>query len=301
MRFFLLLLLSPFLLFSQNMEFDGYVVDAQTNAPIPYVNISFLDSQIGTSSDENGHFFLDIPIEYLKKEVHVSSLGYKDIVRKGGEIFDSKLIRMEETNFELEEVVVTKVLDDSQVLNAIGGNHVTSGFNSSSTPWILALYFPNEGSADKFVEKITVFFGKGGHRKISNPKFRLRLFNVDPVHKIPKEDLVIKSLILEREHDQNHVSIDLSKLRLRLPDGGMYVGLEWLFVPSNWYKRVEKDKITGDEIWEDRFAPTFGGIYTKDDSYKFMIYGMGAWNEFTVTSISNTERLVPAISLKISK
>lgn len=287
--------------FSQKIDFDGYVLDSKTREPIPYVNISFLNTLTGTSSDEKGHYFLEISTEFLEKEVHVSSLGYKDTILKASDIFNSKLILLEETTFELDEVVVTDDFSNSQVLNAIGSNKITSGFNSSSTPWILALYFPNGDTTKKYVEKITVFFRNNMGQTLNSSKFRLRLFNIDPINKTPNDDLVMKSLILEAKKGQEYVSIDLSQLQIKVPKEGMYIGLEWLFIPSNWYKKIDKDEVTQKEVLEDRFAPTFGGIYTKDKNYKFMVYGMGEWNDFIVNSFSNQEKFIPAISLKISK
>ncbi|KQC29602.1 carboxypeptidase-like regulatory domain-containing protein [Flagellimonas eckloniae] len=301
MRFFLLVLLLPFVSFSQNIDFDGYVLDAKTNEPIPYVNISFLNTLKGTSSDEKGHYFLEIQKEFLEKDVHVSSLGYKDVVIKASDLFNTKLILLDAATFELEEVVVMDNLSNSQVLNPIGSNKITGGFNSSSTPWILALYFPNMDSSKKYVEKVTIFFRNNTGQTLSSSKFRLRLFNVDYTHKTPNDDLVQKSLILDVKKNQEYVSIDLSRLRIKVPKEGIYNGLEWLFIPSNWYKKINKNEVTQKEIWEDRFAPTFGGIYTKNRDYRFMVYGMGEWNDFTINSFSNQEKFIPAISLKISK
>ncbi|MEO9511202.1 MAG: hypothetical protein ABJN84_15005 [Flavobacteriaceae bacterium] len=85
------------------------------------------------------------------------------------------------------------------------------------------------------------------------------------------------------------------------PKNGIYIGLEWLFIRSNWCKRREKDKITQKESWGHRFDLAFGGVYTQNSSYEFMICGMGKRSEFIVKSFSNQENLIPAISLKISK
>ena len=77
--------------------------------------------------------------------------------------------------------------------------------------------------------------------------------------------------------------------------------LEWLFIPYNWYRKYEKDQLTNEQRPEDRFAPTFGGTYSKNQNYKVMIHGMGEWQDFKVKSRDNNQNFIPAISLKIAK
>lgn len=301
MRLLLFFLCSYSLSFGQNIDFDGSVVDSKTNQPIPYVNISFLSTLTGTSTTEDGKFSLEIPKSYLTKKIHVSSLGYKDTILEAKVLYESRLLKMKEASFELEEVVVAKNLGDSQVLNPITSYSITSGFDSSSTPWVLALYFPNIGASKKYLEKVTVFFREKNEFTRNRAKFRLRFYSVNPSTKKPEKDLVQKSIILESVKSYDYTSIDLTSLKLKMPQEGIYVGLEWLFIPYNWYKKDEKDLITNKQRIEDRFAPTFGGTYSKNQNFKVMIYGMGEWREFKVKSKDNNQNFIPAVSAKIVK
>jgi hypothetical protein len=256
---------------------------------------------VGTSTNEEGKFSLEIPKTYLSKEIHISSLGYKDTVLLAGNLHRTKKLKMQEATFELEEVVVAKNLGDSQVLNPISSYSITSGFDSSSTPWVLALYFPNIGASKKFLEKVTVFFRPNNEFARNKAKFRLRLYSVDPRTKKPAQDLIKKSIILEAADSYDYTSIDVTALKLKIPEEGIYIGLEWLFIPYNWYKKDVKDQLTNKLIIEDRFAPTFGGLYTKNQNFKVMIYGMGEWRAFQVRSKDNSQTFIPAISVKVAK
>ena len=287
--------------FGQNVDFDGVVVDSKTNTPIPYVNISFLNTLTGTSSNEEGKFAIEISKTFLDKEIHVSSLGYKDTILLARKLFDAKRLKMVEETFELEEVVVAKKLGESQVLNPISSYSITSGFDSSSTPWVLALYFPNIGASKKYLEKVTVFFREKNEFTRDKAKFRLRFYSVNPETKKPERDLTKKSIILEAVKSKNYTSIDLKALKIQIPQEGIYVGLEWLFIPYNWYGQGEKDQLTNKQKFEDRFAPTFGGVYSKNQNYKVMIYGMGEWRDFRVKSKDNNQNFIPAISVKVAK
>lgn len=298
------ILFSLFLLAQLNAQevlFEGNVLDSKTKEPIPYVNLSFLNTLKGTSTDEKGHFFLDISENLLKNKVHISSLGYRDSIITAHQLLESKIFNMVEESFELDEVVISESLGDSDVLNPINSYSLTSGFSSSSTPWVLALYFPNIGGGKKYIEKVTIFFQKDPKFNQRSSKFRVRIYDVNHLTKEPNKDLVRKSLVLESEVEKDYVSLDLSSLNIEIPKEGIYVGLEWLFVSYNWYRNVSTHAITKKKTVEDRFAPTFGGIYIKNQNYRAMVYGMGKWTDFTVKSKNGTENFVPAISLKIKK
>lgn len=301
MKYLLFCLFAAIQLQAQEVLFEGHVYDGKTNEPIPYVNLSFLNSLKGTSTDEQGHFYLDIPTHFLDRQVHISSLGYNDTIVEAKTLYESKRFNMTEESFELDEVVVTQKLGDSDVLNPISSYSLTSGFSSSSTPWVLALYFPNIGAQKKYVDKVTVFLKKNENFKRESAKFRIRIYDVDEVTKKPNRDLLRKSIVLEHNVEHDYVSIDLSAFNIEIPKAGIYVGLEWLFVPSNWYMQTEINAITNKKEVEDRFAPTFRGVYSQNQNYKAMIYGMGEWTDFKVRSRNNTKNFIPALSLKLKK
>lgn len=301
MRWLFFLMLFMFRATAQEVYFEGHIQDYKTSEPIPYVNLSFLNTLKGTSTDEDGHFFLNIPESYLNKQIHISSLGYKDTIVAAELVYKKKHIGLVEESFELDEVVVSEMLGNSEVLNAINSRSLTSGFTSSATPWVLALYFPNIGSQNRYVEKITVFFQKNSGFQGASSKFRLRLYYPDEQTGMPGRDMVRKSMVLEAKASEDFVSIDLTALHLKIPRQGIYIGLEWLFIPYNWYKKTEKDPLTNKVTVEDRFAPTFGGLYNKDMNYRAVIYGMGTWTDFTVKSRNKEQNFVPAISLKVVK
>ena len=302
MRYILFpLLFIAFQLQAQEVLFEGHVYDNKTKEPIPYVNLSFLNTLKGSSTDDDGHFYLDIPSPYLDKKVHISSLGYNDTIVDAKVLYASKRIDMVEESFELDEVVVIQNLGNSDVLNPISSYSLTSGFSSSATPWVLATYFPNIGGQKKYVDKVTIFLKKNENFQRESAKFRIRIYDVDPVTKKPSGDILRKSIVLEHNVEKDYVSIDLSAFAIELPRSGIYIGLEWLFVPSNWYVQKEINSITNKTVIEDRFAPTFRGVYTQNQNYKVMIYGMGEWTDFKVRSKNNTKNFIPAVSLKLKK
>ncbi|MFS4417649.1 carboxypeptidase-like regulatory domain-containing protein [Maribacter sp. 2307ULW6-5] len=286
---------------SQEVLFEGHVYDARTKAPIPYANISFMNSLKGTSSNEEGYFYVDVPKDFLDKKVHISSLGYEDVIMEARAIMANKKIYTEEETYELAEVTVTQALGDMLVLNPISSYGIKSGFSSAETPWVLALYFPNVGASKKYVDKVTVYMQKDGRFKAGSSQFRLRLYAVDPETGHPGKDLVRKSIVLSSDSNEDFVSVDLAPLGIKVPKEGIYVGLEWLFLPANWYVAKREHPITKEMVSEDRFAPSFGAVYQKNTNYRTMVYGLGQWSNFSIKGKQTEAHLVPAIALKLSK
>ena len=53
--------------FAQKTEFKGTLLDKITNEPIVYANLSFLDSNLGISTKEDGTFLMYINKKYIKR------------------------------------------------------------------------------------------------------------------------------------------------------------------------------------------------------------------------------------------
>lgn len=83
----------------------GKVVDAQTNEPLPYVNVSFKNTTQGTITSEKGEFFLES--RSATDTLLVSFVGYKSAalkVKKG--VYQEVSVSLEPESIELEAVVV---------------------------------------------------------------------------------------------------------------------------------------------------------------------------------------------------
>ena len=94
-------------------NYKGRVVDAKTGKPVPYVNIGIVKKQIGTVSDEEGLFHLQLEENYVEftSKVLFSVLGYATLnipLNKMPLVFDEiPVFKMEPSTVELNEVVVS--------------------------------------------------------------------------------------------------------------------------------------------------------------------------------------------------
>ncbi len=74
-RFFLLLVLCSGMMLAQKTIVKGKVYDKETGEPLPFVNIAFKDSKIGTTSDIDGNYYIET--YYATDTLVASYIGYK--------------------------------------------------------------------------------------------------------------------------------------------------------------------------------------------------------------------------------
>ncbi|RZK30161.1 MAG: carboxypeptidase-like regulatory domain-containing protein, partial [Hymenobacter sp.] len=80
LRWLLLLLLAmPAVGLAQNTTIRGVVTDAKTREKLPFVSVSVPQSTIGTNTDEQGQFTLQVPAQYTK--IVFTYLGYRTETR----------------------------------------------------------------------------------------------------------------------------------------------------------------------------------------------------------------------------
>ena len=111
----ILLLSIQFAAIGQSTKIRGVIVDSKTNQPLPFVNIAFKGTTIGTTSDFDGNYFLETrtPSDTL----HVSFVGYKEQafkIQKGK--FQTLNVKLESETFDLQEVIVVPGENPAHVL-----------------------------------------------------------------------------------------------------------------------------------------------------------------------------------------
>ena len=112
---FIFFLFSPFYLLSQVTKIMGKVVDSKTKEPIPFVTVAFQGGQIGTSTDFNGGYSIEVknPGDIL----FATCVGYtvisKKIARNKFQIINFELTPVSTT---LKEVVIKPGVNPAEVI-----------------------------------------------------------------------------------------------------------------------------------------------------------------------------------------
>ena len=116
---FIIFLFGTLSVFAQKTIISGVVTDQSTGYPLPFVNISFKNSKIGTSTDLDGKYTLES--YYATDSITASFVGFikstQKVVKEKSQIINFEL---EPTNVQLQEVVIsTSKKDKSNPAHAL--------------------------------------------------------------------------------------------------------------------------------------------------------------------------------------
>jgi len=224
---FLLVLILNYVSGFGQTELIGQVIDALTEEPIPYVNIGLVDENIGTVSDEQWYFQLEIdPLQYSQSNLRFSMIGFESKTYVLQEYLQKELliIPLTEESTELEEVVVST--KRTQFETKILGNKTTTKF-------IYAAFTTNKlGNEMGFVvrqRKRPMILKKFNISLVENDygliRFRLNFYSVE--NGLPTSTLLKENIIIETDATSGIVSKDLAPYEIVI-DEDFFVSIEWI-------------------------------------------------------------------------
>jgi len=212
----IILCLVNFSIFGQNTV-DGKIKNAQTNEPIPYVNIGILKRDKGTVSNEKGEFSLEIPTEFINDTIKISSIGYKTKIFIVKEFIktlnENPSIELSENVIELNEVVVSsKKLKEKVLGNKTKSRMMRGGFRNAE--------LGNELGIKIKIKKSPTYITKFHANVTSNTgekmKFRLNFYNIEKG--LPKEKLIQQNIVFGIDTKEGAFTLDLSKYNIVVKD-----------------------------------------------------------------------------------
>lgn len=244
-------------------QIRGVVKDSISGEPIPYVNIWVENETIGTTSETNGSFSLDIKEEKL---LVFSALGYES--KKSSS--KNEIILLKPKVFELNEVVVTLPKKTKEI--EIGEAHkVHISQLSGNKPWIYAKLFNYDIKYKEtpFIKKI-VFYSNSD---IKGAKIKIRIFGFND--SIPTDDLIDEDIIVTVKGGMKKHTIDVSKYSIELPKNGVVIGLEWLIIEENKYFFTYKETKTKEKVSLENYAPSL--VINHSTEEIAFTYSKGKW------------------------
>mgnify|MGYP006143088113 FL=1 len=203
-------------------QIRGVVKDSISGEPIPFVNIWVENETVGTTSETNGSFSLDIKEE---KMLVFSALGYE--VKKASS--KSEVILLKSKVFELKEVVIEQPKFKKEIEV---GNYETSGFRIGLGNINSAVYFKpyDEMITHPFLKEIK-FLTKSD---IENAKIRIKILSVN-ADNTPGESLIDDEIIVSVKKGKSKNTVDLTGYRFKIPLIGFFISFEKLLIEENKY------------------------------------------------------------------
>lgn len=225
------LFLFAFLLFipvlSAQYILQGRIIDALTKEPLPFVNVGVLKKEIGTVSNEDGFFFLEVPDVFAKETLRFSMIGFdeRDFQVTDLEailLSNNTLVLAEQTTF-LEEVVLTaeKKWDTRVSGNATTSKLLITGFTSNQLGNEIAL-FVKVKKTPAYIEGIQFSVVENIYPEV---RFRVNVYSSE--YRFPDENILKENIFVTLNQSEGIISVDLKEYDI-LIDDDVFISLEWI-------------------------------------------------------------------------
>ena len=104
-KLFLLLLFTLSALLSYGQLIRGQVLDQETKNPVDYASVFFDGTFVGTTTNENGEFEMDVTT-YANRPLQISAVGYRSTTLKSFKAEEQYTVLLEKAVFEIQEVSI---------------------------------------------------------------------------------------------------------------------------------------------------------------------------------------------------
>lgn len=259
-------------------KIEGIIKDSITQKNIPFVNVSYLDLNIGTMSDEEGFFNLK-KIDTLKY-IQISSLGYENKIINIKKI-DSVIYLKPKTEALNEVVVYGK--------NIVYKKNIKLGLNQSlnkiktSLPigYEFSAYIENEYEKKGIIKEVILNLNKAKEYDII-PTYNIKFYSYDSIKKQPGELLSEKNIFVKPENKSYKLKFDVESMKIILPKKGICVGIELV--------NIENFKITS----MSRIAPKINFTHTDKVNLTWVRFMNKKWNKDGRQSRINKNKYINA-------
>lgn len=265
-RLFLLLV---FITCSVSAQIKGIVKDSLTGKPISYVNIWVENENIGSTSEENGTFFINT--EAKGKRLIFSTLGYEKKIIKASEASE---VNLKLTAYSLNEVVISKSIGTKSIEIGKTNNEIYQAFDNG--PKIDTKYFPYKTSYNKtkYLKQVTIYTDS----RIENAIIKIHFYEVAP-NGSPGEELLDKDFVVSVKKGTRINRFDLKEFNLKFPKKGLFVGFEKLMIENNKTEKTITDSNTNKSQTQKTYFPFVLYNYVKRE-FLYTFSG-GKWNRQT--------------------
>lgn len=268
-------LLGVLFLFACNLSFSqlkSVIIDGMTKEKVPYVNIWVENENVGTTSNLEGEFTLNLD---STKIIVLSAIGFKRKRISSDSI--KSVLELESFISELEEIVVTpKKETKSLVIGEFDESIINYYYTTYGKPWIIAKYFEykEDYSTNRYLNKIRVLTNSN----IDDAKFNIRLYSINE-EGMPQDYIYNERIIGIAKKGKTMTEIDISDLGLKFPMNGFFVAIEWLIIEENEYKFKYKKKGEKKKVASSFFEPRIGTVLAETDENNWKL-DQGKWTKF---------------------
>lgn len=230
-------------LFSQFIS--GKIIDGSTKKTIPFVSVGIKGTNIGTLSDDNGFFKINIEKALQTDSFKISAIGYKSKTYSSVQIqsFFDELIYLQPENYSLKEVTIYPTKRKQKVLgNKRYNKNGYCSFKSKAKGTQVAIKIENEKNRSLFVEDFNFCLNINAFG--DSIIFRLNFYASDE-NGLPGKSLLKKQIVFSPNPTIGICKLDLKNESIVIEEKVFFVSLECI---SDLTKNQHKSGYSPTEI-----------------------------------------------------
>ncbi len=266
---------------SISAQIKGIVKDSLTGKPIPYVNIWVENEDIGSTSEENGTFFINT--NENGKKLIFSTLGFEKKIIKASEASE---VNLKSIAYSLDEVVISKSIGTKEIEMGNFKKKLTSSYGCGGKPRIIANYFPSTDETEKHPFLKSIKFQTNS--EIEGAKFILHFYQVKEDGS-PGIDLFEENKIVVVEKGSKINTINVENEHFKFPKNGLFVAIEWMIIEENKYSFISSLYGTNKKTELISYEPKLSTVFSETgNSWE---YSSGQWKKIKVLGVfPNTKK-----------
>ncbi len=252
-------------------QLRSVVINSATNEGVPFVNIWIENENVGTTSNQNGEFELDVDGE---KMIVFSAIGFETRKVPSQSITDT-VILTQKINLLDEVIVQSNKGNEKLVLGKFKKSRINHYFSCGTKPWITArrYEFEEEYLKTPFLNKLKILT----RSDIKDAQFNIRLYGIGKEGE-PSGFIYDENIIGLAKKSKKVTEVDLSDLNIRFPEDGFFIAVEWLIIDSNIHEYTYTIEDTQEERKGISYEPSIGTIPVDTNEESWM-YTQGKWKK----------------------
>ena len=211
-------------LFSQLIS--GKVIDESTKKTIPFVSVGIKGTNIGTLSDDNGFFKINIEKALQTDSFKISAIGYKSKTYSSIEVqsFSDQQIYLQPENYILKEVTIHPTKRKQKVLgNKRYNKRGYCSFKSKAQGTQIAVKIENEKNRSLTIEDFNFCLNVNAFG--DSIIFRLNFYASD-ANGLPGKSLLKKQIVFSPNPNIGIIKLDLKNESIIIDEKIFFVSIE---------------------------------------------------------------------------